>query len=123
MKISTQLVDPNIQVVAVSGRFTMSGESLEVERIMDALVAKNERRFVLDLSEADFIDSSCLGILVNCLRKATAAGAELRVVASPRVTGIIKVVRLHTILPMSATLAEACGEFSSEEESGPIGVA
>ena len=121
MKISNRVVDPNIQVVAVSGRFTVGEESLEAEHIVDALLAKKERRFVFDLSEADFIDSSCLGILVNCLRKAKAAGGELRVVASPRVEGIIKVVRLDTVLPLYTTIAAACEHFATEEESGPIG--
>ena len=121
MKISHTAVDSNIQVVAVSGRFTIGEESLEVERIMDGLLAKKERRFVFDLSGVEFIDSSCLGILVNCLRKAKTAGGELRVVASPRVTGIIKVVRLDTILPLYAAMAPACEHFASEEESGPLG--
>ena len=107
MKISNKIVDPNVQVVVVSGRFTVGEESLEAENIVDALLAKNERRFVFDLLQADFIDSSCLGILVNCLRKAKAAGGELRVVASPRVEGIIKVVRLNTVLPLYATIAAA----------------
>ena len=123
MKISNRVVDPNIQVVAVSGRFTIGEDSEEAERIVDSLLAKEERRFVFDLSEADFIDSSCLGILVSCLRKAKAAGGELRVVASPRVAGIIKVVRLDTILPLYSTIAPACKDFATEEESGPIGAA
>ena len=121
MKISHSVVDPNIQVVAVSGRFTIGEESLEAERIMDGLLAKKERRFVFDLSQVDFIDSSCLGILVNCLRKAKAAGGELRVVTSPRVEGIIKVVRLNTILPLYASMAPACENFATEDESGAIG--
>ena len=121
MKISHRVVDPNIQIVAVRGRFTIGEESQEAERILDTLIAKKERRFVFDLLEVDFIDSSCLGILVNCLRKAKAAGGELRVVASPRVAGIIKVVRLDTILPMYTTIAAACEHFATEDESGPIG--
>ena len=121
MKISNRVVDPNIQVVAVSGRFTIGADSEEAERIVDTLLANKERRFVFDLSEADFIDSSCLGILVSCLRKAKAAGGELRVVASPRVAGIIKVVRLDTILPLYSAIAPACKDFATEEESGPIG--
>jgi anti-sigma B factor antagonist len=121
LKISHRVVDPNIQVVAVSGRFTIGEESMQAERIVDSQLANKELRFVFDLREADFIDSSCLGILVSCLRKAKAAGGELRVVASPRVAGIIKVVRLDMILPMYTAMAAACQDFASEEESGPIG--
>ena len=123
MKISHRVVDPNIQVVAVSGRFTIGEDSMEAERIVDSQLANKERRFVFDLLEADFIDSSCLGILVSCLRKAKAAGGELRVVASPRVSGIIKVVRLDTVLPMYTAMTPACQDFASEEECGPIGAA
>jgi len=121
LKISSKAVDPNIQVVSVSGRFVMGEESHEAERIVDAQLARKERRFVFDLLETDFIDSSCLGILVSCLRKAKAAGGELRVVASPRVARIIKLVRLDTILPMYTTLSAAYENFESDEESGPIG--
>jgi hypothetical protein len=78
LKISHRVVDPNIQVVAVSGRFTIGEESQEAERIMDTLVAQKERRFVFDLLEVDFIDSSGIGFLVRLHAKAQrAGGAEL----------------------------------------------
>ena len=121
MKISHRVVDPNVQVVAVSGRFTIGEDSQEAERIVDAQLANKQRRFVFDLLEVDFIDSSCLGILVSCLRKAKATGGELRVVASPRVAGIIKVVRLDTVLPLYTALGAASKDFASVVESGPIG--
>ncbi len=123
MNIATKSADGDIRIVAVSGRFTMGAESLEVEKLMDSLVGQNDRRFIFDLSNVEFIDSSGLGILVNCLRKAQQRGGELRVVASPRVTGIIKVVRLDKVLPLYADVAAACQYFASEEESGPIGAA
>jgi anti-anti-sigma regulatory factor len=90
VKISHRVVDPNIQVVAVSGRFTIGEDSQEAERIVDTLLAKKERRFVFDLLEADFIDSSCLGILVSCLRKPSLRSGGARGSASPRVAASSK---------------------------------
>jgi anti-sigma B factor antagonist len=118
MQIATKVVEPDVQVVEVIGRFTMGAESLEVERLMDGLVARNRKRFVFDLSAVEYIDSSCLGILVNCLRKAKQNGGDLRIAAGPRILGIIKVARLDMVLPSYATLADACACFREDDGIG-----
>jgi anti-sigma B factor antagonist len=123
VNIATKSAGEGVRIVTISGRFTMGAESMEVETLMDSLVAQKDRRFVFDLSNVEFIDSSGLGILVNCLRKAQKLGGELRVVASPRVAGIIKVVRLDQVLPLYTDVAAASRHFTSEEDSGPIGAA
>jgi anti-sigma B factor antagonist len=118
MQTATKVVEPDVQVVEITGRFTMGAESLDVERLMDGLVARNRKRFVFDLTGVEYIDSSCLGILVNCLRKAKQNGGDMRVAASPRILGIMKVARLDVVLPSYATVADACACFREDDGIG-----
>ena len=68
-------------VLALSGELDLAG----APELDTALVAAREAGggLTLDLSDLEFIDSSCLGALVRFHNLATAAGYEYSVIAGP----------------------------------------
>ena len=51
---------------------------------LDDLIDEGKRRLVLDLSEATFIDSTTIGVLVSALRRVRAEGGSIEIVSSAR---------------------------------------
>ncbi len=63
---------------------------------------------VVDLSDTEFCDSSGLNVLVRALRRAQAAGGEVRLVATkPAVLRILGVTGVGSIFRVHASLEEA----------------
>lgn len=80
---------------------------LEVESELD-----RASRVVLDFAAVDFIDSAGLGVIVSCLRRLKAREGALRLCGlRPPVRSMIELVRLHRIIDLHDTLAEALGSF------------
>lgn len=76
-------------------------------------VRQEGRPIVVDLSEATFVDSAVLGILVGEHDQAKAAGLRFSIVLgdppSHSVQRLIELTRIDTVLTVVATRAEAVG--------------
>jgi anti-sigma B factor antagonist len=75
MKFSLERVG-QIQVVALKGNLDGGWENLSLKDKVSDLVQSGERNFLLDLTEAHFVNSTGIGVLVACL--ATVRGASGR---------------------------------------------
>lgn len=74
---------------------------------MLALIAEGQRRIIVDLSAAEFLDSIGLGTLVALL-KAIGDGGELAVAgAQPRVRKLFALTRLDRVFRLFGTVEEA----------------
>jgi anti-anti-sigma factor len=63
---------------------------------------------IIDLNKLSYMDSSGLGMLLNCYREVKAAGNELRIVTdSPLVLALFELVYLEKIVGVYKTLTEA----------------
>ncbi len=83
------------------------------ELVADEVVA-GRTRFVLDLSQLEFIDSSGLGALVwSHSRVAEAGGAMLLCGIGSRVRTLIALTRLDEVLSLRPTLPGALAELST----------
>ncbi|QGQ20552.1 anti-sigma factor antagonist [Cellulomonas sp. JZ18] len=109
MEIAKDVRAGGVAVLRPQGRLTMvtAGElKAEVDRVVDAGSAV----VVVDLEETAFMDSSGLGALVGGLRRARAAGGDLRIA---RVNGqVLTVLRLTTmdrVLTPYDTVEDAAG--------------
>jgi anti-sigma B factor antagonist len=70
---------------------------------------------VVDLREADYVDSSGVRILLQLHKELDAAGGELRLVIAPksRVERVIKLLQLQSHFHIFATSMEAAGKPGS----------
>lgn len=81
-------------VVALSGEIDMA-TSPELRERLHALLGEGRSNLVIDLDGVGFIDSTALGVLIGTMKRARAAGGDVRLVCTqPRVAKVLEITRL-----------------------------
>lgn len=81
---------------------------------VESMIEEGKTRYVFDLSELPWIDSTSIGLLVGARRKIEEAGGRV-VLASvnDRIKGILEVVGLLAIWEVYANVDQAVASFAS----------
>ena len=75
-------------------------------------VVQFNNKVIVDLSHLRFVNSAGLGVLLSCLRQVNAAGGDLKLcMLSPSVRAQFDLVRMHRVLRVFTTQAEAIRAF------------
>lgn len=97
-------------VIEIEGRLDASNAT-QLKDLVTNWPGK-ERRFVLDLSGMDFIDSTGLGSIVACLKSVTRKGGEIRIAAlqaKPRM--VFEITRVYKIFEIYDGVEAAIESF------------
>lgn len=71
-------------------------------------IERGDRLIVVDLSEAGFIDSTAIGVLVGALKRLSETGGALAVVSdNHNVRGIFEIVGLESVISLHHSLDHA----------------
>lgn len=82
-----------------------------------AEIEEGHRKFVVDLGEVEFIDSSGLGTLVRMLRAAEEAGGGLRLARpTERVRGVLEATLLDSVFRSHDNVEEALASLAPTAE-------
>lgn len=96
-----------VAVVQPPPRLNMVAAPKLTETIAE-IVSGGDNRIVVDLSRTEFVDSSGLGALVSCLKKARQAGGDLRLAnAGPQMQMILELTNLQRVMQPAATVDDA----------------
>ncbi|MFD7663790.1 STAS domain-containing protein [Streptomyces sp. NPDC059788] len=106
-QLTTQHTDGDLALAALAGDIDLtSAPALRAEALN--LIGRGHRHLVLDLEEVAFCDSSGFNALVGIWRCAKAADGTLSLAAaSGRLTRLLNITGLDTLLPAYPTTAEA----------------
>jgi anti-sigma B factor antagonist len=96
------------RIVAAGGELDLHTVPQLRERLHAVLAEPGITHLVIDLSEATFLDSSALGVLVGALKRVKEAGGHLDIVlpTSP-LRRIFEITALDRVLVLHETRAEA----------------
>jgi len=98
MKFRTEIIDSNVAVIHGDGRLNMVSAPTLREVVGD-VIAAGQNRVVVNLSGVEFMDSSGLGSLVGCLKRARQAGGDLRISApTAQVAMVLQLSNLDRVL-------------------------
>ena len=114
LEISAQRVSDAVVVVAAAGDLDITTSP----RLDDCLAQarRDGVHVVLDLSAVDFMDTSCLAVIVGHWKKLTARGGMLALAgARYRYTKTLWITGLADRLPMFETVAEAVTACSAAD--------
>ena len=112
MDIAVQQVG-DVAVATIHANDLDAGNALDFRRDI-APVLDAHPRLVLDLSRLGFVDSSGLGAFISCLRKANAAGGDLKLCGlSKAVRAVFELVRMHRVFDIFPTRVEALRAFAA----------
>jgi anti-sigma B factor antagonist len=108
---STERLDNGVEIVRAVQRLNMV-VAPQLSAVVSELIAMGHVRIVVDLSGTEFIDSSGLGALVSCLKKARQAGGDLRITGpTPHVQTVLELTNLDRVLKPVPVADIASGAF------------
>jgi len=87
-----------VEPLDMRGRIALGDEIEDLRTAVRSLVAKGQKKIILNLAEVDYIDSSGVGELVGCFTTVRNAGGELKLLnLSRKVHDVLQVTKLYTV--------------------------
>src|SRR6202165_6247964 len=117
MKISSRQVD-GVTIVDCSGRITLGEGSVMLRDSVRELLAKGQKKIVLNLADVNYIDSSGIGELVSAFTTAKNQGGELKLLnLTKKVHDLLQITKLYTVFDVKNDKAAAIKSFTKERDA------
>ncbi len=101
-------IQGDIQVVTVDSRLVAVGDVRDLVGAVEQGIGQGLRKFVLDMTGADWINSAGISALINSYRQAQDAGGDLVLAhISSKVEQILVITKLAKVFRSYPTVAEA----------------
>jgi anti-sigma B factor antagonist len=114
MKVTQKNIEPGIVVLEMSGRFQMGRDCLQLDRDMEAHIARGDKNFIFDLTGVDHVDSAAIGQIVKSFSSLKKSGGMLRLAgAAGMVDRALTLTQVNKAIEVYPTVPEAAAKFSS----------
>jgi len=111
MKASTRQVN-GVTVVDMSGRITLGEGSVILREAVKDLVAKGQKKILLNLGDVTYIDSSGIGELVSAFTSVRNQGGELKLLnLTKKVHDLLQITKLYTVFDIKDDERKAIESF------------
>jgi len=108
MSVESKQLESGYAVVTITGRLALGGETEKLIAAVNSLLQRDQKKFIVDITALDYVDSSGVGTLVSCLTNVKKAGGELKLVgANPRIKRIFNMTGVDNLIQIFGTVAEA----------------
>ena len=112
MKSGTRQVN-GVTIVDCSGRITLGEGSMMLRDIVREMIAKGNKKILLNLGDVTYIDSSGIGELVSAFTTVRNGGGELKLLnLTKKVHDLLQITKLYTVFDMKDDEASAVKSFS-----------
>ena len=112
MKSTTRQVD-GVTIVDLSGRITLGEGSTMLRDIVREMIAKGNKKILLNLGDVTYIDSSGIGELVSAFTTVRNGGGELKLLnLTKKVHDLLQITKLYTVFDIKDDEANAIQSFS-----------
>lgn len=109
-------IDAETHVIELGGEVDLYTAPEFKERMVE-LIDAGKKRIVVDLSEATFIDSTTLGVLVGGVKRLRPTGGSMALVCTDQnITKIFEITGLDRVFAIHATRDEALSSLDSVTE-------
>jgi anti-sigma B factor antagonist len=112
-QINDQEIDSDTHVIELGGEVDLYTAPEFKERMVE-LIESGKKQIVVDLSQATFIDSTTLGVLVGGVKRLRPAGGSLALVCTDQnITKIFEITGLDRVFPIHDSRDEALSAVKS----------
>jgi anti-sigma B factor antagonist len=112
IKLNTRQVG-DVTVLDIAGRITLGEGSSTLRDTLKELIAKGDKKILLNLGEVSYIDSSGIGELVSGFTTVTNQGGQLKLLGlNKRVKDLLQVTKLYTVFEAFEDEAEAVRSYA-----------
>lgn len=113
-EVERTALDSGVMVLTLSGSMTMGNQLQQLEWAVQELIAKNQNRIVLDMSNVSYLDSSAIGVLVGCHGSVRQGGGQLRLAGvASRVSTIFEITGVDKVLNVDRTRGDSVTALSA----------
>lgn len=99
-------VEGSVTLIKLKGQVDLTN-GYQLREVIEEQLAEGAIKLLIDTKDLNFIDSSCLGILVSSLKKIREAEGFLVIVVNPYVERLITVAGLGSIFDIEDTVEKA----------------
>ena len=111
MKSTTRQVD-GVTIVDLSGRITLGEGSTMLRDIVRDMIAKGNKKILLNLGDVTYIDSSGIGELVSAFTTVRNGGGELKLLnLTKKVHDLLQITKLYTVFDIKDDETNAIKSF------------
>jgi anti-sigma B factor antagonist len=111
MNVSARQVN-GVTIVDLSGRITLGEGSAILRDTVRELLAKSQKKILLNLAEVTYIDSSGIGELVSAYTSVRNQGGDLKLLnLTKKVHDLLQITKLYTVFDVKDDEAAAVGSF------------
>lgn len=112
IQVTTRQVG-DVSVIDVTGRITLGEGASALRESIRNLVAKGNKKILLNLSDVSYIDSSGIGELVSGFTTVTNQGGVLRLLGlTKRVKDLLQITKLYTVFEVYDDETSAVRSFA-----------
>ena len=111
--MKTRLQDINdIAVLTIEGNIMQEYVNVFQSRVAD-LIEHNKVRIVINMSEASYISSLCLAVIVEAQNRASQAGGGVKIASANKlITNLLEITNLNRKIPLFETVDAAVAAFT-----------
>lgn len=103
--------NPTLKIVYIFGEVDVY-TSMELKKVLNELIENGKNKFVIDLKEVSYMDSSGLGILVHTLKKSRESKGNLKIInLSKNIKKIFELTRLTKFFEIFDNESDAVKSF------------
>ena len=111
--IEDEAINDSTHVIELGGEVDLYTAPEFKERMLQ-VIDDGRTRVVVDLSQATFIDSTTLGVLVGGVKRLRPAGGSLALVCTdPNITKIFEITGLDRVFPIHTSREEALSSLAA----------
>ena len=111
MKASTRQVS-GVTIVDMNGRITLGEGSVILREAVKDLIAKGQKKILLNLGDVTYIDSSGIGELVSAFTSVRNQGGELKLLnLTKKVHDLLQITKLYTVFDIKDDEASAVQSY------------
>ncbi|HEY6274399.1 MAG TPA: STAS domain-containing protein [Terriglobales bacterium] len=111
MKANNRQVS-GVTVVDMSGRITLGEGSVVLREAVKDLLAKGQKKILLNLGDVTYIDSSGIGELVSAFTSVRNQGGELKLLKlTKKVHDLLQITKLYTVFDIKDDEAAAIQSY------------
>ena len=113
MNLTTEFAK-GLAIVRVGETRLMYPMLADFSTAVSSLIAKGEKKLLIDLTNVTYVDSATIGCFMDLYRQADAAGAKLKLAGvQKRVETMLTMTGAHNFLELHADEASAVKSFGS----------
>jgi anti-sigma B factor antagonist len=103
----------NVTILELPGRSLDASNAATFKEAM-LNVIQPEARLIIDMGNIDFVDSTGLGALVSCLRKARGEQAEIKLCRlNKQVRSLFELVRMHRVFEIFDSVEDTLASYGA----------